>query len=160
MISARTRQDVVAENFLGTIEISNGGLYSWMCRIWQGAARWKKSQSWQKRKISITKFVTDLISRWILLSLECIVKIQSIPIILWWYITMIILYPNLCSLPDVVETKKDQNWKILSRKNCFTAEIEAAVILRPPFRDKLQRKQTSKHCQWNNQPKNYVFSWY
>ena len=60
---------------------------------------------------------------------------------------MIILYPNLCSLPDVVETKKDQNWKILSRKNCFTAEIEAAVILRPPFKDKLQRKQTSKHCQ-------------
>ena len=71
---------------------------------------------------------------------------------------MIILYPNLCSLPDVVETKKDQNWKILSRKNCFTAEIEAAVILRPPFRDKLQRKQTSKHCQWNNKPKNYVFT--
>ena len=57
------------------------------------------------------------------------------------------IYPNLCSLPDVVETKKDQNWKILSRKNCFTAEIEAAVILRPPFKDKLQRKQTSKHCQ-------------
>ena len=57
----------------------------------------------------------------------------------------------------MVETKKDQNWKILSRKNCFTAEIEAAVILRPPFKDKLQRKQTSKHCQWNNQPKNYVF---
>ena len=74
---------------------------------------------------------------------------------------MIILYPNLCSLPDVVETKKDQNWKILSRKNCFTAEIEAAVILRPPSKDKLQRKQTSKLCQWNNKPKNYVFlPWY
>ena len=60
-------------------------------------------------------------------------------------------------LPDVVESKKDQNWKILSRKNCFTAEIEAAVILRPPFKDKLQRKQTSKHCQWNNKLKDYGF---
>ena len=57
----------------------------------------------------------------------------------------------------MVETKKDQNWKILSRKNCFTAEIEAAVILRPPFRDKLQRKQTSKHCKWNNKPKIMFF---
>ena len=80
-----------------------------------------------------------------------------------------ILYSNNCivsqslfsPLPDVVETKKDQNWKILSRKNCFTAEIEAAVILRPPFKDKLQRKQTSKHCQWNNkQTKLWFLQWY
>ena len=76
---------------------------------------------------------------------------------------IMILYSNNCiisqslfsPLPDVVETKKDQNWKILSRKNCSTAEIEAAVILRPPFKDKLQRKQTRNIANGITNQKNY-----
>ena len=120
-----------------------------------GYSKMKKSPILcRNEKILITKFVTNLNS---LIGMYCQNPIYPIFIRMFYNDNYIISQSLFSPLPDVVESKKDQNWKILSRKNCFTAEIEAAVILRPPFKDKLQRKQTREHCQWNNKPKNCGF---